>query len=66
MDEQVMVAVRSLPRLKLEALAVNAIADARRGREESARNSHFQVALAGVLLGGILAAAGFIAGAAFR
>lgn len=66
MKEQVISAVRELPRHHLEHLAVRMVAELHEKRQEAATYSYFMAVLTGVVFGGAVAAAGFIAGAMLR
>lgn len=66
MNEQVLWAVRSLPREKLEDLAIRAMVELRTGRIQRAPHSYFHALFFGFVLGTLIAASGFIAGAALR
>ena len=66
MKEQVLSAVRELPRHHLEHLAVRALAELHEKKQEAATYSYFMAVLTGVMFGGAVAAAGFIAGALLR
>ena len=66
MNEQMLVALRSLPREKLEDLVIRAMTDLRLGRAESAANSHFLAMLLGFCVGTFVVASGFFVGAGLR
>jgi hypothetical protein len=66
MNEQVLSALRNLPREKLEDLANRAMAEVRISRTERAPNSYFYAVLSGFVLGTIIAVSGFVIGASLR
>lgn len=66
MNEQMLVALRALPREKLEDVAIRAMSELRVGRAERAANSQFLAVLAGFCLGTIVVAVAFFTGAGLR
>lgn len=55
--------IRQLPRSELEAFALRAAHHIRSGRREIEAGHYFSAVLMGFLLGAVVAAAGFLAGA---
>jgi hypothetical protein len=65
MNDQTFDKLRDLSRDNLEDLAIQAIIQIRRDKQEKASSLTFQAVLTGFMLGTLVAASGFLAGWAF-
>ena len=66
MNEHMLSAVHSLPRQRLEDLAIRALTEVRFNQRETTPNAYFLAVLTGFSMGTFVTAVGFLVGAALR